>query len=40
MRTSDWPWFPGKLIFHKVKKREVPAKGTTRAVFSGSHLGR
>ena len=40
MRTSDWSWFFGKLIFHRVKRREVPARETTRAGFSGSHLGR
>ena len=40
MKISDWSWFPGKLIFHRVKRREVPARGTTRAGSSGSHLGR
>ena len=40
MRTSNWARVPSKLIFHKIKRREVPTGGTTRARSFGSHLGR
>ena len=38
MRTSNWARLPGKLIFHRIKRRGVPARGTTRAGTSRSHL--
>ena len=40
MKTFNWARISGKLIFYKVKRKEVPTGRTTRAEFFWSHLGR
>ena len=39
MRASNGARVPGKLIFHKVNKKEVSTGGTPRAEISKSHFG-
>ena len=40
IRTSNWVWVLGKLIFYKVNRREVLTRETTRTETPKSHLGR